>query len=359
MTRRLHRGSFLGICLFSLLCISFVTSLCGCPSKVPDKSGATAQPAAQPAIPAGGVHGAKVLLVHSYHPEYPWVNAITKGVRSGLEGTGTELEIFYMDTKRNTDEAWAIQAGQLAEQKVNEYKPDIVITADDNAQQYFAMKYLDGTLPIVFCGVNADPSKYGFPASNATGIIERPHFAQTLSYIKSFHPIRRIAVLSCDDVTSSSALGFMKQERIDEEVTEWALTNDYDTWKEKILHYNDTVDAVCIYMYHTLKAGDNPDSLDPVAVAKWTTENAKVPTLGFFEFSVQDGMLMGVAESGFEHGEKAAAYVTAILQGTPVSTLPVITANVGTRMVNTKTAARIGIPLTSGIIENALVVTGE
>jgi ABC-type uncharacterized transport system substrate-binding protein len=329
----------------------------GCMGREVPQKVAAEQPAAASAVSLNkDVTGKKVLLVHSYHPEYPWVASITAGVVKGLQSSGVELEIFYMDTKRKTDEPWKIRAGELAARKLEEYHPDVVITVDDNAQQYFAVNYVDKSLPFVFCGVNADASKYGYPASNITGIIERPHFNGTIKFANQLQPMKRIAILSCDDETSQGALAFMKEEFLDYEITEFKLVKTFAEWQQTVHAYNTTVDAFGVYMYHTLKDGRAPESLDPTAVMAWTIANATVPTLGFFDFGIRDGLLVGEVESGAEHGEKAARYVLEILRGVPLSSLPIIKANIGTKMVNHRTAALLGITIPEKVSELALTV---
>ena len=186
------------------------------------------------ASPNAGLKGRRMLLVHSYHQGYHWVDTITEGVQTALKGTGMELDIFYMDAKRHTDEAWKIDAGQRAKKRVDEFHPDIILASDDDACQYFATFYLNTPMPVVFTGVDADPSKYGFPAANVTGVIERPHFKESLALAQRLRPIKRIAVLSCHDSTSTLALGFMKQEPLDVEVAEWLMVDDFDAWKKAV-----------------------------------------------------------------------------------------------------------------------------
>ena len=339
--------------------LGLVLLVAGCSERIPEKVVAEPDHSDHTATAPQSTQGAKVLLVHSYHPEYPWVDAISRGVIDTLEGTGVSVEIFYMDTKRKTDEAWKARAGELAQRKLQEHQPDIVITVDDNAQQYFAKRYVDGEIPFVFCGVNADPSKYGYPASNVTGVIERAHFKGTLQYVQHVRPIKKIAMLSSDDPTSVGALNFMKQDFVDAEVVEWNLVSDFDEWKEAVSRYNDTVDAFGVYMYHTIKEKGNPTSLDPKTVMEWTAQHATVPTLGFFEFGIEDGLLMGVVESGFEHGEKAAKYALEILKGTPITSLPVTKANVGMKMMNSDTAGRFGIEIMDDLLDGARIVPEE
>ena len=179
------------------------------------------------------------------------------------------------------------------------------------------MKYVGQSPPFVFCGVNADPSKYGYPASNVTGIIERPHFKRTLDFLNQIQPVKKVALLSSKDPTSIAALNFMKQEDVDVEVVEWTLIADFDEWKSTIQRYNESVDAVGIFMYHTIKETDSDISLEPKLVMDWTWQNAKIPSLGFFDFGIEDGLLMGIVESGFEHGEKATRYALEILGELP------------------------------------------
>ncbi len=327
------------------------SGLCGCRDGLPPKprSAAAAEPGAGAisamAAPAQGASGRRILLVHSYHPEYPWVDSITRGVRSVLAGTGCELHIFYMDTKRHTDEPWKVEAGERARAEVAKYQPDIVLAADDDAQKYFARPYVGGTLPIVFTGVDADPTKYGYPAANVTGVLERPHFRESLALVRRLRPIRRIAVMSCSDITSQVALGFMRQERLDVEVVEWLLVDDFDQWKAAVARLSGTVDALVIRSYQALKVPGGTENVPPRQVAEWTAQNATIPTIAFHDFEIRDGLLAGVVKSGEEYGRQMTEYALRILAGTPPAALPVSRARLGTPMINRDTARRLGIVL--------------
>ena len=46
----------------------------------------------------------KVLFIDSYHEGYDWSDGITRGVKSVLEGSGVNLKVIRMDTKRNNSE---------------------------------------------------------------------------------------------------------------------------------------------------------------------------------------------------------------------------------------------------------------
>jgi ABC-type uncharacterized transport system substrate-binding protein len=341
---------------------SVLTALCGlwctaCSNALPERVCTVAVAKPQPHA-LTDIAGKKVLLVHSYHTGYPWVNTITRGVQSGLAGSGVDLHIHYMDTKRRTDEPWKVRAGELAMEQVKQWSPDLVIAVDDNAQQYFGKQFVDGKLPLVFCGVNVEPSQYGYPAANVTGVIERPFFKETLALLQQIRPIHKVAVLSCEDSSSLGAINFIKEQIVDCEV-ETRLVNDFDEWKKVVEEYNGRVDALGIYVYHTIREKGNPVSLDPQRVMQWTVEHARIPTMGYVAFGVEDGLMLGVAESGEEQGEKAAHYAVEILRGTPISSLPVRKANRGTAMFNVRTAARLGIALPEDVRAGVQLVSPE
>ncbi len=296
-----------------------------------------------PAVLPIGLKGRRMLLVHSYHQGYRWVDTITEGVQAAIRGTGLELDIFCMDAKRHTDEAWKIDAGRRARKRVDEFHPDIILAADDDAQEYFATSYLNTALPIVFTGVDADPSKYGYPAVNVTGVIERPHFKESLAFAQRLRPIKRIAVLSCHDSTSILALGFMKQEQLDVEVAEWLMVDDFDGWKKAVERFNRSVDAIVVRSYQAVKKPGSSENVAPRDVAAWTCRHATVPTIAFHDFEIEDGLLVGVVKSGQEYGRIPAEYALQILEGTPPRSLPIIKPRKGIKMINCSTARRLGI----------------
>jgi ABC-type uncharacterized transport system substrate-binding protein len=296
----------------------------------------------------------KILLIHSYHEEYPWGQSITAGVKQALEGKNVDLEIFYMDTKRYTSDEFKIKSGQLAREKIGSWKPDAVITADDNAQIFVTQYYANKKPYFVFCGVNADPADYGFPASNVTGIIERPQFAESLAYLDTLvKNVKKIAIMSDNEPTSVGTLNFMRKEKSGRKVMGYNLITDLDVWKSRVFEYNKDLDALCIYTYHTLQQPGAAVSVDPSYVIQWTIENCKVPTVGFLEFAIESGVFCGVVESGKEHGYEAAVMALELIGGADIKALPVKKAEKGLTMINLKTARQLGITVPEEILKRA------
>jgi ABC-type uncharacterized transport system substrate-binding protein len=114
----------------------------------------------------------RCLFISSYHSGYAWSDGVERGLRNTLQGE-CDIKQFDMDTKRHKDESSIKQAALTAKSLIDEWQPDVVITADDNAAKYvIASYYRDASIPFVFCGINWDAEEYGLPYKNTTGIVE-------------------------------------------------------------------------------------------------------------------------------------------------------------------------------------------
>jgi ABC-type uncharacterized transport system substrate-binding protein len=307
----------------------------------------------EPAMGAG-----KVLIVQSYHNGYAWVDDIDQGIVKGLEGSGIETKTFYMDTKRKTSEAWKVESGKLAMQEVQTFKPDVIITADDNAQKYFAAE-LAGKADapqVVFCGVNADPADYGFPATNVSGVIERPHFAQTIDLFQKINPAAKNITMICDDsITSKMTMKFCQTVKTPLPVIAYENPSTFEQWKAAVNNAQDKADAIIMFNYHTVKANaDDEQSLAPKDVMDWTVQNSKIPVIHLLNFGVGDGALCGIAEDGREHGFLAAKTARTIIESNKkAGEFPVCRTHQGIVMLNLKTAQQLQIKIPYALIKTA------
>jgi ABC-type uncharacterized transport system substrate-binding protein len=332
---------------------------CSCSEKLPEKVRIDQyRPRDFPVFPED-LHSSSILVLHSYHPQYEWVASINKGIRAVLEPLHAEVNYIYMDTKRHTDEAWKRRVGRETLEYIAQHSPDLVIAVDDNAQEYVARHLVNSDRPVVFCGVNSDPDKYGYPAENVTGILERPLWRESLGLLQQVYPVKRIAVLSSDDPTSEGALHYMQQLFVDEVISDWLLVSGFDEWKAAVTQLNEKVDAVGIYMFHTIKTNEASQSLPPGQVMQWTRRHAEIPIIGFFDFTVYEGALLGVVEDGEEIGKQAAMYAVDILRGTPFSSLPVIKTERGIGLINRSAARRLDIDIEHINLADIVICEGK
>jgi ABC-type uncharacterized transport system substrate-binding protein len=302
-----------------------------------------------------------VFVVHSYSPDFEWVQAIDRGMDERFaENPSLKVRRFYLNTKHRTDENWKRSAAGKALAAVEAYRPKVVIAVDDNAQQYFVLELPTYHPPVVFCGVNADPAKYGYPAETITGVIERPHLDELLASAGELFDLRKVLFLSSDDPTSAGAMSYLRQVYRGNIQIEWKLVGSLDDWKDAVIGAaKKDVDAIIIFNYHTLRRSGETMSVAPDDVIRWTVDHAEVPLLTFADFAVQRGVALAVAVSGEEQGQLAADYALAILGGREPVDLPIMHGSSGNRLVNESTLARLGVSIPASWYRDTRVYTKE
>lgn len=302
----------------------------------------------------------RVLVIHSYHDGYDWVQGINQGLASSFK-SGVAYRVIYMDTKRRPDEAWKRKAAVKAKRVIDEYNPKVVIAVDDNAQKYVARSYA-GKSPIqfVFCGVNADPEVYGYPSSNVTGILERAYPIQVLAMLKKIKPqISNVVWVSDDSQTVHVMLPRVRQKAettaFPLRITGYALPSTFAEWKKTIRHYDKMaeVHAFLIPLYHTVKNGPGEKSVLPSAVMNWTIHHTGKPIVGFWPFSTDDGALCAVAVDPLEHGKVAALMAKQILSGKSAADIPIVVNQNGFVILNLKSASHLNIDVPFEVIQSA------
>ncbi|NNF99337.1 MAG: hypothetical protein HKM93_08165 [Desulfobacteraceae bacterium] len=265
------------------------------------------------------------------------------------------LDIFYMNTKRKPDPLSKKQAGLSAQQAVRNFNPDVIITADDNAQTYVAKAFIGVNRPkVVFCGVNADPLLYGFPASNVTGIVERPHFVQSFQMLQIIDPgARTIAVITDDSTTSDQLIKDLKTKSLPLAVKSIDQPATFMEWQQCIQRYQHTVDAICIIVYHTIKITiDSTSIMLPEKVMAWTVDHNTKPLFSVAPFGVEEGALFGIVNSGHEQGLTAAKITRQLLSGIKAEDIPVVYPEKGAVYLNIKTADKMGFDIPFHIIQS-------
>ena len=299
----------------------------------------------------------KLLVIYSYHPEYEWCQQEKKGIDDVFKDQNIIIESFYMDTKRKTNKTWEKNITNDALQKIDSFKPDLVIVCDDNACRLVASQFIDKKLPFVFMGINEDPKLYGMPAKNITGVIERNLISGTIDLLKKLVPsVASIAIITDNSVTSQAAATRFTQDNFPVKLYEVYKTNNYDDWKKYVRKIQAEVDALGIYLYFTLEEAGSDVSVPDAHVLKWTLDNTTLPTFSFENFSVQGGVLCGETQSGYEQGKEAALMAKEIMSGTNPDDLPVRMPKKGTLTINEKTAKKLNIIIPEELKQKAKII---
>lgn len=308
---------------------------------------------------------ARVVVVHSYNPEYVWTQNISLGIQEALHGLKPDITTLYLDAKRTPEPEVLRQHAEEILQQIEALAPQVVIAADDAAQQYLVAPHLKGRAApqVIFCGVNAPLNLYGFPAANVSGVRERWHTRESIALMQRIVPkARSFAFLTDDSESSQHVLNDLRKDM--RKGSPYALrpvaveaVGTFQQWQSKVRSYQKKADALAVGIYHSLRDERTGLVVPPETVSAWTASANRLPTIGFTDYAVEHGLLCGVLESAHEQGWLAGQLARIMLeQGVAAGTLPVRINKKGIVMLNLKTAERLGLIIPFEIISAAGLV---
>lgn len=286
----------------------------------------------------------KCLFVSSYHRGYQHADDIEAGLRSTLAGH-CEIRQFDMDTKRQKSPA-DIQARALAARSmISDWKPDVVITADDNAAKYLIVPYYkDHVIPFVFSGINWTAKEYGLPFRNATGMIEVapvvPMIERADSLLSSF---RRAFYLGADVLSEKKNL-----KRFQEAAKQLGFTLDHAlvgstaAWIDAYQRAQNA-DLVIIGSRNGIRDWDHDKA---AAAVLRHTRKLSVTNHGW----MMDYTILGVTKVSREQGEWAGKTAIKILGGMSPSMIPIVPNRKRDIWINGKILTRSGLKLPDDLL---------
>jgi ABC-type uncharacterized transport system substrate-binding protein len=293
--------------------------------------------------------GKRILHIDSYHEGYEWSDGIVNGIQSILKNTGVEIKVHRMDTKRNPSEDFKKEAALKAKTVIEQFRPHVTIVSDDNASKYLVMPYYrNGNLPFVFCGVNWDASKYGYPYKNATGMVEMDPMEEMLRYFDRFAGGRNIAYISGDTYSDSIIAKNLSCRFLDGKMSIY-MVKTFSEYK-----------AVC------LKAQKENDALilnNNVGIPDWNQEEAvrfaeeqlTVPTSTTNPWMVEL-TLFAMAKLPEEQGAWAAKTALRILDGVSPSEIPLAYNTMAVLTINMRIAKKIGVLFDLSDLQRARII---
>ena len=272
----------------------------------------------------------RVLVLHSYDASYSWTRDVSVGLQRVLDTYPEWLVRWhYMDLKRRPwPEAREASAAQ-ARRVVEDFKPDVVIAIDDDAQALVGKYFVNHPrIKWVFAGVNGGVEDYGYVgAKNVTGVFERKQLAAVRDAVLAGHPAARgargrhdLRIMHLGDQSHSVSLddeGIRTFDWRPLRYTGSKLLKTYAQWQAAVLAAGESSDVLFISNYRRLVRQDcKVDKVEncvddfrlvsPREVVAWTEINSPVPLIGGNGFYVEDGGMFALGPSGFEQGTEAA-----------------------------------------------------
>jgi ABC-type uncharacterized transport system substrate-binding protein len=286
----------------------------------------------------------KILFIDSYHQGYAWSDGIESGIRQVLEGKNVTLKVHRMDTKRNKTEEFKKQAALKAKAVIDEFKPDVVIAADDNASKYLIVPYYrGGNLPFVFAGINWDAARYGFPARNVTGMVEVNAVESLLETLRTFSGGVTVGLLS-DDTTSTQKEVKTYAEVLNLRFDKVSLVTNFADWKQAYLEMQEAVDVMFFYNNAGIEGWNDQEA------SRFALEYAQIPS-GAVQAWMAPYVLLVFPKDAVEQGEWAATTALKILQGMSPQSIPITTNKRTTPMMNSEMARNLQLEIPPELIQ--------
>ena len=305
------------------------------------------------------VKGKKVLIVASYHKGHRSTDDIVVVIEREL--AGAELTFFYMDTKKNLGKAE--EKAREAFILFQKQQPDAVITIDDNAQFYFVVPYLKDKVstPVIFCGVNDEATKYGFPASNVTGVLEKKHYRESIGFAQILDSkVKTITILYKPSPSNTINLEQIEKEKgnYSADIIGIVAVSSVADIRNAIAEYSAKVDAFLL-LNMTGVVDDDNKQLEGHEAIVLVVDATDLVTIGASDWEVETGVLCGVIKSGEEQGGLAVIQLISYWEGKAIKDLPVIQNKNGQRYVNLKTMKKLQLKLRPEMIIGTKIISGQ
>jgi len=285
-----------------------------------------------------------IMVVNSYHAEYPWVKAHNDALKNKLAGKAT-ISFHYLDAKRQPLKEARKNADTIIA-SLNEKQPDIVVLADDFALKEMGIPIMQRGIPVVFMGINGNPRHYLGPMTLATGVLERPLLKRSIAYIKDIlrEKLHKCLILFDNKTTAKVIVETVFLNRYSSTFstidTDIKLHSTFAQWKKSVMNAKENgYDVIILGLYHTLK-DDEGNHVPDEEVANWTSAHSPVPVFGFWDFSIgKNKAIGGLVLSGAPQGVEAANIINKILSGQNPQMIQPVTAEHG-RFVFSKSGLR-------------------
>jgi len=289
----------------------------------------------------------KVLFIDSYHAGYAWSDGEVQGAKSVI-GDKYEFKVIHMDTKRNSSAEAKKKAGDEAKTEIDSWKPDVVITADDNAAKLVIVPfYKDSDVPFVFCGINWDASAYGFPSKNVTGVLEVSVIKPLMASMEKFAKGSRVGFPGKDNETDRKEAGNIEKLGIKLSITKFV--NTFEEWKTEYIKLQDEADMLIVINNAGISGWDDTEAI------KFTREITKIPSGSSHDF-IAPFVLINYAKLAEEQGELAAGIAINILEGKSIKDFPIVSNKKGQMYVNLAIAKKLGIQFPLEMLKSAKVI---
>lgn len=273
----------------------------------------------------------QILVLNSYHKGMQWEDDIDAGLREVLASNGVDVEIFYdfMDIKRNPDPAFIQTTYYSLITKYSNRRFDAILAVDDPAF-HFISQYHDTVFPdtpVVFCGVNYfdETLAKDDDAPWFTGVVEAYDLQGTIDVALQIQPkLEKVIV-----VNDTTLTGKANRQNIEKLVDDNLGKLHFELWEELSMpeiraRAKELDKHTMLLLLNFYRDGSN-NVYSYKETIQLISSVSRVPIYSVWDFYMDSGILGGLLTSGRNQGHIAGEMIGNIIEGTPVSEIPLVT----------------------------------
>ncbi|WP_163338541.1 ABC transporter substrate-binding protein [Desulfopila sp. IMCC35008] len=289
----------------------------------------------------------RLFIIHSYENGHICGQPQHAGAIKALEeagfavGRNIVIGTYYMDTKKNNNTPPLIQEQAVnAKNALIKFKPDAVLTLDDNAFRTVALQAAGDTTAYVFSGLNGQPEMYNEkikfmesrakPSGNITGVYEKLYIREAIQVLSTMHRLDKVLIL---DDQSPTGKAIAKQVELELFIHEGASPTPSEleqrtinSWEEftQVINEINNDDQIGAFYLGTLLLHDAAGKVYTASeIIDYTLENAKKPAIGLNYAFIKLGLYGGATVDFFAMGHLAGQKIAEILKGGDPGIIPI------------------------------------
>lgn len=254
----------------------------------------------------------RIMILQSLSESADWSSRIDVGIKEELRKNRRPVAVsyHYMNLEdKQTEQQFRIAIAS-AKRSIEQIKPDILISIDDESNALVTSKLNVETRPaIVYTGVIQNPKIYGYgPDTRATGVQEDIQIRAILDSIKELKPNSslNIAVVGIDDLTGQAEMEIIKAANWSPHKLESiALVDDFAAWQSFIVDRASKADILIVLTTDLLKKDKGGGLVPENELVAWTEAHSIPLPIGIRHSFVRYGGGLAITIPGSVFGRRA------------------------------------------------------
>ncbi|MBN1404706.1 MAG: response regulator [Opitutales bacterium] len=304
-----------------------------------------------------------ILIINSYHPAYNWTAWQEQSFVSTLREWNPYIQIYteYLDAKRVSAESFEEDFFLMLEEKYKDIPLDLIYASDDVAMEMCIRnkeRICDATTPVIGSGINDEGLLDRSQDAYTSGILEKLHAKEVLSFAMEANPnASRVVILSDNTHVGHDTARNVRLEV--ERVCSLPIVDNPDLSWNQMLDYVAGQDENTIFLIAIYMVDAKGLYLDTSRVASELGARAKAPLYVFSEaYLWNPGATGGFVNRAEDQGREAAMLAERVLDGVPIRELPAYAISAPQWVFDYNSLERFGISQRS-LPEDSLVLFKE